>query len=123
MEETEMKNEPVIWLVGTQCRPEDEEKFNKWYDDVHVHMLLKGNWVKKVTRYKLANESYHVANTTLECPNYLTIYEFENLNKFESWMNGPERVAAGEDKSATWGEKGYEVIWATRYDVLNIWKG
>jgi len=118
-----MDSKPVIWSVGIQCQPEEEEKFNKWYDDVHVPMLLKGNCVTKVTRYRLADKSYHVANTTAECPNYLTIYEFENQDKFESWMNGQARAEAGEDKVETWGEKGYEVAWATRYDVINSWQG
>ena len=115
----------VIWVVGTQCRPGvDEDKFNKWYDEIHVPMLLKGNWVKKVTRNKIADKTYHVANTTQECPKYLAIYEFENQEAFESWMTAPERAAAGEDKMATWGEGGgYEVFWATRYDNMQTWEG
>jgi antibiotic biosynthesis monooxygenase (ABM) superfamily enzyme len=118
-----MKMKPVIWMVGIQCRPEDEEKFNQWYDDVHVPMLLKGNWATRVTRYRLASKNYHAANTTVDCPKYQTIYEFENQEKFESWMNGQERAAAGVDKSETWGKNMYEVVWATRYDVMNTWKG
>src|SRR5947207_3272062 len=43
-----MTSEPLIWIVGIQCRTEDEAKFNTWYDDVHVPMLLKGDCVKKV---------------------------------------------------------------------------
>ena len=37
-------------------------------------------------------------------------------------MNGKERSAAGKDKSETWSEKPYDVIWASRYDVMGIWK-
>lgn len=115
-----MKKDAVLWLVGTQCKPGvDEDKFNKWYDEVHVPMLLEGNHVKKVTRNKIAEKAYHVANTTHECPKYLTIYEFENLANFEAWMSSPDREVAGEDKLATWGEGGgYEVFWATRYDNM-----
>lgn len=116
-----MSSETVIWTVGIQCKTEDEVKFNAWYDDVHVPMLLKGDCVQKVTRFKLADETYHVGVTTQVCPNYLTIYEFENQGKFESWMNGQARAEAGNDKTETWGENVYEVKWATRYNLINAW--
>lgn len=116
-----MYNQTVIWTVGIQCKAEDEVKFNIWYDDIHVPMLLKGDCVQKVTRFKLADETYHVGTTTQVCPNYLTIYEFENQEKFESWMNGQARTEAGDDKTKTWGENVYEVKWATRYNLINTW--
>ena len=117
-----MRRKPVIWTVGLQCRPEDEEKFNKWYDEVHVPMLLKGGHVVKVTRYRLASDAYDVARGAMQCPKYQTIYEFEDHEKFESWMSGEARTAAAKDKSETWGDRGYEVIWAARYDATNTWK-
>lgn len=118
-----MKNSSVIWVVGTQCKPGvDENKFNKWYDEVHIPMMLKH--VKKVTRSKLADKIYHVANETHECPKYLTIYEFENQEALDAWMTSPERTIAGDDKLATWGEGGgYEVFWATQYDNMKTWEG
>lgn len=116
-----MSSKPVIWTVGLQCRPEDDEKFNQWYDDVHLPMLLKGGHVAKVTRYKLASKSYDVAHGAMSCPKYQTIYEFEDSDKFESWMSGEARAEAGKDKANTWGDGGYEVIWAARYDVTTTW--
>jgi antibiotic biosynthesis monooxygenase (ABM) superfamily enzyme len=117
-----MELKSVIWTVGIQCRPEDEDKFNRWYDEVHVPMLLQGGCVAKVTRYRLASKTYDVAPTAMKCPEYQTVYEFESEEKFEAWMNGKERSAAGKDKSETWSEKPYDVIWASRYDVMGIWK-
>ncbi len=116
-----MINKPLIWIVGIQCRAEDEAKFNTWYDDIHVPMLLKGDHVKKVSRFKLADETYQVGTTTQACPNYLTIYEFENRDQFDSWMNSPARAEAGDNKTKTWPENPYEVRWATRYDLINAW--
>ena len=116
-----MNNKPLIWLVGILCKAEAEAKFNAWYDDVHVPMLLKGDHVKKVTRFKLADETYHVGTTAQSCPNYLTIYEFENQDQFDSWMNGQARAEAGEDKEKTWSENPSELKWATRYDLINTW--
>lgn len=116
-----MSDQAVIWIVGINCPAEDEVKFNTWYDDVHVPMLLKGDFVKKVNRFKLAEETYHVGTTTQPCPTYLTIYEFENKTQFEGWMNSPARIEAGDDKTKTWGEKVYDVQWATRYNLTNAW--
>lgn len=116
-----MSNQTVIWTVGINCQAEDEDKFNTWYDDVHVPMLLKGDFVKKVSRFKLAEETYHVGTTTQPCPTYLTIYEFENQAKFEAWMSGATRSEAGDDKEKTWGNKPYDVQWATRYNLINAW--
>ncbi len=116
-----MAGKPLIWMVGIQCRAEDEAKFNTWYDDIHVPMLLKGDFVKKVTRFQLAAETYHVGPTTEVCPKYLTIYEFENQDRFDAWMNSPARSEAGDDKTKTWSENPYEVKWATRYDLVNAW--
>ena len=89
-----MIGETLIWLVGIQCKADDEAKFNTWYDDIHVPMLLKGDHVKKVTRFKLADKTYHVGTTTQVCPNYLTIYEFESQDQLDSWMNGQARAEA-----------------------------
>jgi len=116
-----MSNQAVIWMVGINCKAEDEEKFNAWYDDVHVPMLLKGDFVKKVTRFKLADETYHVGAATQPCPTYLTIYEFDNQAKFEAWMNSEARIEAGVDKEKTWSESAYDVQWATRYNLTNAW--
>lgn len=116
-----MTEQSVIWTVGIQCASEVEDKFNTWYDDVHVPMLLKGGLVRKVSRFKLSDETYPVGTTTLVCPNYLTIYEFDSPSRFEAWMNSPARKEAGDDKTATWGDKVYEVKWASRYNLINAW--
>jgi antibiotic biosynthesis monooxygenase (ABM) superfamily enzyme len=114
-----MTSGTVIWTVGLQCPPEDENAFNAWYDGVHVPMLLKGGHVAKVTRYRLASETYDVAPGAMQCPTYQTIYEFADAESFDAWMNGEDRAAAGEDKSRTWGGRGYDVVWAARYDLMN----
>jgi antibiotic biosynthesis monooxygenase (ABM) superfamily enzyme len=85
-------------------------------------MLLSGGHVSKVTRYKLASETYDVADGAMDCPTYQTIYEFEDQDRFESWMFGEDRAVAGEDKSKTWDAREYEVRWAARYDVMNTWQ-
>jgi len=112
-----MSGAPVIWTVGLECRPEDDDKFNRWYDEVHVPMLLEGGHVVRVTRYRLSGETHDVAPGAMQCPTYQTIYEFEDEDAFSSWMR-EDRAAAASDKAATWGDRGYDVIWAARYDLM-----
>ena len=112
-----MNAHPVIWTVGLQCRPEDEDAFNEWYDTVHVPTLLRGGTVANVTRYRLSSGTYDVAPGAMTCPRYQTIYEFDSEDSFESWMRGEDRAAAGEDKAKSWGAC-YDVVWAARYDVM-----
>lgn len=116
-----MSDQAVIWMVGINCAAEDQVRFNAWYDDVHVPMLLQGDFVKKVARFKLAPEAYPVGANTQPSPTYLTIYEFESRARFEAWMASDARQEAGVDKERTWGDRVYEVQWATRYDLINAW--
>nr|WP_295774405.1 DUF4286 family protein [Rhodoferax sp.] len=116
-----MKSATVIWTVGIQCEAVEEAKFNTWYDDIHVPMLLQGNFVKKVTRFKVADTGHNVGTITQSCPNYLTIYEFESQDQFSAWMNSPARAEAGIDKSTTWGDNAYELKWASLYNLINAW--
>ena len=49
-----MADEPkVINMRGIDCNPEEEERFNKWYNERHILDLLKFKGVKGVTRYEI----------------------------------------------------------------------
>lgn len=108
----------VIWTVGLQCRPEDEDAFNTWYDEVHVPMLLAGGHVADVIRYKLTGNTHDVAPGAIACPTYQTVYEFSDRAHFEAWMNGQARADAGEDKAKTWAGRPYDVVWAGCYERM-----
>ncbi len=84
---TEMTDKPIILIRATQCQPEVEEKFNKWYDEIHIPLLLKFKGITEVTRYKLMTE-------TEEYPKYLAIYTFESQSAFEAYETSPELAAA-----------------------------
>ena len=110
-----METKPVIYLVATQCPPEKEEKFNKWYNEVHIPLLLKFKGIKKVTRYKITGE-------TEEYPKYLTIFDFESREAFEKYSTSPERAASREEASETWKDGGYEIKWRVQYEVMKTWE-
>jgi hypothetical protein len=52
-----MPGKPVINIVATRCQPVDDEKFNRWYNEVHIPMLLKYKKLLGVARYKVITES------------------------------------------------------------------
>jgi len=112
---TKMEDKPIIHIVAIQCPPETDVKFNKWYNEIHIPMLLKFKGLKEVTRYKIIKK-------TEEYPRYLTIYKFESQNAYEAYETSPELAAALEETRETWKEKGYERKWREQYEVMKTWE-
>jgi len=110
-----MEKKPVVNVVATQCQPEVEEKFNKWYDDIHIPILFKFKGMKKVTRYKILKE-------TEEYPTYLAIYEFESRKAYEEYATSPELAAGRAEMQETWKGAGFEIKWRVQYEALKIWE-
>lgn len=110
-----MEDKQVIFLVGTQCAPELEEKFNTWYNGTHVPMLLESKLLDGVTRYQLA------PITEGEYPKYIAVYEFKDTRTFEAWYSGPEVQAARNEMKKTWGDKGFEVKSRAVYVPIKTW--
>lgn len=110
-----MESSPVINVVATQCQPEVEGKFNKWYDEVHIPILFKFKGMKKVTRYKIVKE-------TEEYPSYLAIYEFESRKAYEEYAKSPELAAGRAEMEETWKEGGFEIKWRVQYEAMKIWE-
>ena len=78
----------VINVMGTQCPPETEERFRKWYIEKHIPELLQFKGLKGVTFYR---------NTKAdgEYPTYLAIYEFKDQQDFEAYNgNFPYQLVA-----------------------------
>ena len=109
-----METKPIIRLVATQCQPEVEEKFNKWYDEVHIPLLFKFEGMKRVTRYKIVNK-------TEEYPSYLAIYEFESRQAYEEYQTSPELAAGRAEMNETWQGGGFEIKWRVQYETMKTW--
>ena len=105
----------LINIMGTRCRPEVDAKFNKWYEQVHIPMLLKFKGLKAATRCK-------IVKSAPEYPEYVVIYEFENRKAFEDYGKSPELAAALAEMKETWKDGGYDVVWRVQYEVLKTWR-
>jgi quinol monooxygenase YgiN len=105
----------VVNLVTTECQPEVEAKFNKWYDEIHIPLLFEFKGMKKVTRYK-------ILKTTEGFPAYLAIYEFEDRQAYEEYEQSPEITAARAEMKETWPGKGFEIKWRVQYEEIKTWE-
>jgi len=110
-----MQDKPVVFVVGSQCAPELEEKFNNWYNETHIPLLLKSKWIAGVTRYRLSPvvEGEH--------PKYLSILEFKDRQAFEAWDSSTETRAARDEMKETWGDEGFEIKWRAVYEPIKTW--
>jgi len=110
-----MNKKKVIQIVGIDCGPEVEGKFNKWYENVHIPLLLKFKRLRKVTRYTTPEPAG-------DYPKYLSVMEFDNKDACDAYNSSPELAAAREESKQTWGGKGYEVRWRVRYQAIKIFE-
>jgi len=102
--------ESILNIVATECTG-DEVKFNKWYNEVHLPLILKYNGVKKASRYKRLGENK-------ENPTYLALYEFESKEALDAMHDSPEFKAAMEEMDETWKDGGIDLQWIVPYEHI-----
>ncbi|MFC2038361.1 DUF4286 family protein [Chloroflexota bacterium] len=110
-----METARVLNIVGIECQPDQETRFNKWYDEVHIPMVLKFDGMVGVERYKLLGG-------TEEQVKYLTFLEFRDKASLEAYQKSPELTAAREEMTQTWKGKGFNIKWRAQYEPLKTWK-
>jgi len=109
-----MENVPIISIIGSRCRPDEEVKFNRWYSDVHIPMLLKYEGLTAVERYKVLTE-------TPEYPTYWAIYHYDNLRAYDDRQKSPSLLAeVQKDMKATW-PNGLDIRWRVSYLEHKKW--
>ncbi len=104
----------VVLLAGTDCPPENEEAFIKWYDEVHIPNIFSYAGTKEVTRYRIVNENK-------DCPRHLVMYRISQ-DSFQEWLKSPEAAASSVDSKKGEDRFGYKLKWGTRYQVVKEWK-
>ena len=118
-----METGSVINVVGVHCRPDQEEKLNRWYNERHIPDLLKFKGVKKATRYTLLTpDEAHAGSPDIKYPMYLAVYEFESQEAYEAFETSPERAEAMKELNETWAEDKYELVWRVQYKALGAWE-
>ena len=105
----------ILNIVATECPTKNEEKFNKWYNEVHIPLLFKFKGMKKVSRYKRLGENK-------ECPRYLAFYEFESKEALAAYPDSPELAAAMQEMQETWKGGGFDIKWRAQYEPIKTWE-
>ena len=104
----------VILIVATECTPVDEARFNKWYNEVHIPMIMKYKGVVKATRYQLAGEAKGQSK-------YLAIYEYADMKSFQGMSSSKEVKAALEEMQQSW--KGADFLkWSAAYEPIKAFE-
>jgi len=75
-----MSKQRFIYQLTIQCSPAMEDEFNKWYNEVHIPLVMKGGMLKAVNRYKVTD----AIETNVS--KYLTVCEFDDRATFEKWL-------------------------------------
>ena len=105
----------VINIVASECAAADEVNFNKWYNEIHIPMLLKFSGLLGVTRYKfIGGDAGQVK--------YLAVYEFKDKASFEAFEKSPELSAAKEEMGQTWKNKMFDIKYRARYETIKTWQ-
>jgi len=120
----------VITIVGTQCPPEIEGRFDTWYSEKHIPDLLKFKRLDGVTRYRLASSrglAIKIADEipefkAREYPKYLTFYYFKDVPTAEAYETSPERSATLEEWLDVVKEMGVSVLWRAQYEPMRTWR-
>ena len=118
-----MENNSALLIVGLHCRPDQEEKFNKWYNERHIPDLLEFKGVRKVTRYKTSTHfKVREGYPDVRYPNYLAIYEFENQQTLEAFEASSQLADAAKEARETWAEDSFERMWWVRFEAVKTWE-
>jgi uncharacterized protein (TIGR02118 family) len=108
-----MATQQVINIIESQCQPADAKKFDKWYSEVHIPMLLKAKGVAGVTRYQIVCEPG-------QAPRFMAVYKFNSQKDYEAFQKSPETAAAIKDFGETWGDK-VKITARTQCDLIKEW--
>jgi len=104
----------ILSIVATTCPPEEETEFNKWYNEVHIPMLMKYKGIKKTTRYK-------VMDTDKNKPQYIAIYEYDSKEDLAALPNNPDFKAAIAEMQETLKGKKFGIAWSLNCEPLKTW--
>lgn len=105
----------ILNIISTECPPENDAKFNKWYDEVHIPMLFKYKGMKKVTRYRILEEK-------AEKPKYVAIYEYDTKEALNTLTASPEFKAAIAEMQDTQKGLKFDIRWAMSCEPIKTWE-
>lgn len=91
-----------IFMVQLNIEASDEDRWNRWYNEVHVPEVMSlSNQIISATRYrKTFGDAEH---------GYLAIYRFSSQVALEAFIASPELKRMGEEYAREWGSSSVRV--------------
>ncbi len=117
-------DDSLVWRIcGTNCAPTKEAKFNDWYTNHHVPIVMRSPLVTAAERYQREgdNDEYpadlfpQLINAT-EYPKYVAIYGLKDEKTLNDYLNSPSPRTALKDRLDTWSkDEEFTQPWLVNY--------
>lgn len=102
-------------MVATDCNADCEDRFNEWYNNVHIPMMLKYPGLKKATRYKVIGDPVNGAR-------YIGVYEYDSAESMTGINDSDVFKAAIQEMQESWAEGGMEIKWMANWEPIQTWE-
>lgn len=120
----------VITIVGTQCPPTNEARFDQWYSEKHIPDLLKFKGLQGAIRYRLAGAVGRAVKGTskvplvrnTEYPKFLTFLYFKDTATADAYDSSPERKGLLQEWIELVKEMEVTVLWRAQYKPMRTWQ-
>lgn len=110
-----MEEKPYLMVRGINCHPDDVAKFVKWYDEVHIPMLMKFKGIESIVRGELDRGNKE------KYPMFFAITTFKSKKAAEEYETCPELEAAKAEAAVTWKNRPFTSVWRAFYQVARTW--
>ncbi len=104
----------VINMVLVDCQPEIEQQYNRWYNEVHIPLIMQYSGIVETTRYQLLKGPENQAR-------YLTIYEFKDQQAMDAFPLSPEFRVVDAELHSSWKGSEFTIKAAAQYALIKKW--
>jgi len=105
----------VVNVIFVDCLPEIEQKYNEWYNKIHIPMIMKYDGVLKTTRYQLLKGPEGQTR-------YMTVYEFKSQKAMDSFPESAVFADVDKELHTSWKGPEFTVKTAAQYEMMKAWE-
>ena len=122
--DTRIENAPFMHLEACRMTPEEQEKYNKWFNEygrVFIPLFMKTGGLKGYDYLKKSSFSPAAQARETEYPSYLSILYFEDQKAFEHFEESPEQVSF-QSALRNIFPLGVNYKWYVQYQLTQSWR-
>lgn len=80
-----MTDDELLLIVLTDIHPDQEEAWNRWYDEIHLPHMLEQPQVRWAARYDVVSDRH-----SMDVPyRYASVQAFSSLDSFQDYRSSP----------------------------------